>query len=854
MPHSRIDLNGNDWQVLPLMPREWEWRRVWEKPRETCPSLWIPAVVPGTVQDDAQAAGLIPDYTHDFNSRACEWTSERDWMYLKEFPTPDLPADGVVRLRFEGVDYACHVFLNGQRVGDHEGMYDAFEFDVTGLLVTEGMNKLVVVVEHAPREVGQIGRTSEVRLWKARFAYDWDWCTRLVPIGIFDHVSLEVTGPAHLRDVQVTASLAEDFGAADVDVVVGIDATRRTKVWVRTEVGVPGADPQVHEGRVMAGTSGALHTCRVRVTKPRLWWPNGYGEQGLYQATVSLRTEDGACLDERTVPFGIRRVRAVPNEGAPEGALPYVLEVNGQRVFLKGWNWAPISQLYGRNMADRYHRWLLLARDAHCNLLRVWGGGLLEKEVFYRLCDQYGIMVWQEFIQSSSGIDNRPSTKPEYVRYIRHQATKMIPRRRNHPSLVIWCGGNELMDDSWHPLDDSHPALAVLKETVQQLDPGRLWLPTSASGPVANASLDQVGRMHDVHGPWQYQGPEDHYRLYNGIDPLLHSEFGVEGAANLEAMREANTEALLWPPDTTNPLWMHKGSWWIQREMMRRVFGEIDDLETYIRASQFLQAEGLRYAIESNRRRKWHCAGTSPWQFNESWPNLSCTNVVDYYGQPRPAYWWCRRAYEPLHPSAKYDKLGWRSGETFSAELWAHNSLPQARECMLAVELMDLRGNRLVETEQEVEVPPACALPVGSVSWPVTDLRDGIFILRLMLVWGRGRWAFRNALCDLERNDYVFSTAAEPVFAPLLRAPRTEVTLRKPWANARSTEYGEPVLVRNAGDACALFAWLQGPGQRWMSFGDNYLVVPPGSSVGATCLNWRVPVRVSGWNFDEQTA
>lgn len=828
-PHD-IDLGGSDWKLLPMMPREWEWKRVWEAPQAVYPTLWIQAQVPGTVQDDAAEAGLIPDFTHDFNSRACEWTSERDWVYLREFPTPDLFPGAVVRLCFEGVDYACHVFLNGRHLGDHEGMYDRFEFDVTEAVAASGLNQLVVVVEHAPREVGQIGRTSQVRLWKARFAYDWDWCTRLVPVGIYDRVRLSLTGPAYVKDVQVHTHLDADLRQAAVGVEAFVGAARLTSLSVRTVLSLQGERLAEHENPLLATGDRTGSAARFVLPEPQLWWPNGYGDQPLYQATVTLAGDDGSVLDERTVSFGLRRVCAVANDEAPPDALPYVLEVNGQRVFIKGWNWAPIHQLYGRERPGRYERWLRLARNAHCNLLRVWGGGLLEKECFYDLCDRLGIMVWQEFIQSSSGIDNRPSTDPHYLAYIKDQAEKMIPRRRNHPSLVLWCGGNELMHDDWRPLDDTHPALAVLKDCVRRLDPDRLWLPTSASGPVANASVENVGRMHDVHGPWQYQGPVGHYALYNAIDPLLHAEFGVEGAANLAAMRRSNTESLLWPQDETNPLCLHKGAWWIHRSMLESVFGRFDDLEEYVRCSQFLQAEGLRYAIEANRRRKWHCAGTSPWQFNETWPNLNCTNVVDFYGQPRPAYWWCRQAYEPLHPSARYDRLGWSPGETFAAEVWLNNSLA-AIPVTLSWTLLDLHGATLANGETDLEAPAAAARQVGTVRWQVTAVPGQAFILRL-----------QAATVDrkVPPNDYLFSTAPEPIFTALRSAPQTTV-------HARRTCQG--IEVSNSGAACALFVRLEPQGDDWLELGRNHFLLLPGETTCVEAFPQDPPLCLTGWNF-----
>ena len=587
---------------------------------------------------------------------------------------------------------------------------------------------------------------------------------------------------------------------------------------------------------MLAAGGTTTYSVRLPVSDPRLWWPNGYGEQPLYQAEVSIAGPSDRILDTKTVTFGIRRVRALPNDGAPGDAKPYLLEVNGKRVYIKGWNWAPIQQLYGRPGHQMYERWLTLAKDANCNLLRVWGGGLLEKECFYSLCDELGIMVWQEFIHSSSGIDNRPSTAPGYLRYIRRQATKIVPRRRNHPSLVIWTGGNELMHDDWTPLDDTHPALAVLKEVVERLDPDRIWYPTSGCGPVENAGLAHVGKMYDVHGPWQYQGPTDHYALYNGIDALLHSEMGVEGAANIEAMRRIAVGQPLWPPDETNPLWLHHGAWWVQRPMMERVFGKIEDLETYVRMSQFLQAEGLRYCLEANRRRKWRCSGTMPWQFNESWANLSCTNVVDYFGQPRPAYWWCKQAYEPFHVSAKYDRLGWAEGEEFRAEVWLNNSVDAEPGTRVRWTLSDLRGRVLAKDEVTVDAPACGAMQAATATWQVENLEGGLFVLHV------------NTLAPSMRgsaNHYLFSTAEEPIFAPLVSAPKVELAVSR---------VGNELEIINLGEVWALGVHLAAAEGAWARFDSNFLLLEPGQTYSMCFLPEEAGIEVSGLNVDGQRA
>jgi len=836
----RFHLDGNDWLLAPLLPHEFWWRQAWKEEWSPtgCPPWgeWIRACVPGDVIADTLDAGRIPHPYRDLDSLACEWLSERDWVYRKEFTVPDDWQGKHVRLRFDGVDYACEVYLNGQLLGRHEGMFTPFEFDVTHILRFGKPNCLTVLVEHKPPVdvvQGQIGWTSRARVWKSRFAYDWDWCTRLVPLGIWQSVSLLATDGAWIEDVWVRPRVAGDVAHVEVRSRLRSlpSASGEWTLFWRVE------DP---DGRLVVQGSEAVparetqpveQVTPLEIPNPRLWYPNGMGEQPLYRLYVQLG-RGTQTSDEREVTFGIRTLRTIPNEGAPPDALPYTLEVNGRRVFVKGWNWAPHEQMYGRVQPERYERLLTLAKHAHCNLLRVWGGGLLEREEFYNLCDRLGIMVWQEFPHSSSGIQNAPPEDEAYLRYIEEQARQMIPLRRNHPSLVIWCGGNELMDDRYVPLPDAHPALAKLKSLVQELDPDRIWLPTSASGPVegASAELAGTGKMHDVHGPWVYLGAEEHYRFYNAIDPLYHSEFGVEGAANLQVFERFISPEHRFPPDATNPMWLHHGSWWVHREKLEALFGRIDDLPTFIRASQWMQAEGLRYAIEANRRRKWRCSGVSPWQFNEPFPNTACTNVLDYLGQPKPAYWWARRAYEPIHISLQYEKLTWRPGEKWQAEVWLHHSGVQPIRARWSVCLLALDGRECARSGGTVEVVPEGGVHAGHVEC-VLPAEVGVWMALACLHDERGG--------ILSCNEYLFSTA-QPPMQPLLEAPRT--TLRVWHRHQR-------VGIKNTGEAIALFVRLIPQDGQWLLCEDDYFCLIPGET-RVLSVAGKGTIAVEAWNSD----
>jgi beta-mannosidase len=439
----------------------------------------------------------------------------------------------------------------------------------------------------------------------------------------------------------------------------------------------------------------------LEVEEPELWWPNGFGEQRLYRA------------GDFEVGF-----RTVELDG-------YRLSVNGVEVPIRGWNWVPLDVLYGVPRPEKLAHLLELARRANVNLLRVWGGGLIESEEFYAHCDRLGLLVWQEFAQSSSGFESVPSDDPAFVATLAGDAREIVPRRAYHPSLAIWCGGNELF------ADDSHPALAALRGVVRELDPGRAWLPTSPVG------------EHDVHGPWEHQGLRAHYEHYDTRTSLLHSEFGVEGMTNRRALEELIAPEHRWPADRSNAVYEHLGAWWNNAAFVQEAFGgRIRDVETMRRASQWLQYDGLRYAVEATIRRG---AGVIPWQFNESFPNAWCTCAVDWHGEPKPAYYGVARAYGGA-PSAQFATCAWGG----SAEVRATASA--------SARLYDLDGRVVAEGDSEVRAP-------------LDAFAHDVFLL------------------DVGGNRYVMSRTEN--LAPLLDLPRAQLEL-------------EGGILRNTGAVAAI--------------------------------------------------
>lgn len=471
------------------------------------------------------------------------------------------------------------------------------------------------------------------------------------------------------------------------------------------------------------------------------WWPSGYGEQALYQIELTIMHENQVFCDRNVKKIGFRSIYFIQNEGAEEGAIPYTLILNDKRVFLKGVNWVPISPFYGSVTTEQYRKYLQRFKDMNCNILRVWGGAILEKHAFYDLCDEMGLMVWQEFPQSSSGINNTPPDGQVFLKKLEEVATVFVKRRRHHASHIIWCGGNELMWEGFRPVDERHSNIKLLKEVVERLDNGKHFLPASASGPRFCADKSEFGKgvHHDVHGPWSYLGEAEQYSFFNGDDSLFRSETGCPGISRIGALEKYRGKYSIWPPDNNNLYWIHRGAWWIQWKELSKLFGEWDangdEIEDYIKASRFLQSEALRYAIEATRRREPVSSGFIIWMGNEPFPNNANTSVIEYDGTPKPCYYWIRNAFSSLHVSAKYSRLNYNCNEEFIGDIYVTSDFNEEKDVKVNAQGVDLRGNVLCEEFWDIKIKDYVT-SLGAIKWNIAPCENNIFFLRLKLQCG----------------------------------------------------------------------------------------------------------------------
>jgi beta-mannosidase len=638
------------WRLTGFLPYQWQWERltagVTDPPSDIAP---IPAPVPGSVQEALRRAGLLPDWNMALNARTCEWVEHRHWMYDAELPRGWMRPGRVHRLRCSGLDSSGWVLVNGREVGRFANAFVPHAFDLTPALREKG-NRLQIIFDCPPRWLGQFGYTSRMTEWKPRFNYGWDWMPRLVQIGIWDGLQLEVTDGIEFQSARCTASFDPARRCGTLTVWAAPHRATGCRVRLELKAGRKVIRSQdIRPDRLRSGVKWS----RLPVSP---WWPNGHGAQPLYTLTCRLLDARGREHDRREWRVGFKSVEWRPCDGAPAGADPWVCVVNGKPIFLQGVNWTPIRPHFADVREDDYRKRIRIYRDMGCNLFRVWGGAVLEKKTFYDLCDESGLLVWQEFPLSSSGVENWPPEDSASIETMAAIAASYIERRQHHASLLLWCGGNELQgspdgrkEGAGKPVDLSHPLIRRLARVVRRMDPGRRFLPTSASGPRFMAHPENVGKgLHwDVHGPWSAQGPlsEKWTDYWEKDDALFRSELGCPAASPVTLIRRYSGSLKMTPGTLANPLW-RRFYWWIDwREFVAERGREPRDLAEYVAWSQDRQKTALSIAVRRCKARFPACGGVILWMGHDSFPCFTNTAIVDFHGRPKPALRALRRIF-----------------------------------------------------------------------------------------------------------------------------------------------------------------------------------------------------------------
>ena len=711
MTHQSVTLNGAEWR-LGQAPADADPERArWDELGRV--EEWLPAVVPGNVQADLLRAGRIPDPSVGRQNEMAQWPDNHCWWLVRDLDAALVPGGDPgsrrVHLVFGGVDYVSDLFVDGRHLGRHEGMFSPHVVEIGGLLT--GQNRLAVRItgsrwlpgdrssrwEKALNQIEALtlralGRFPHRRdTLKCQMGFGWDFSPALRTMGVWDDVTLAVSDEVFVRGVAARPLCAG--GGVRLSVEAEIDARREQGARIRCSLcGETFANEPLVADRAVELTVGS-HTYDVElaVPQPRLWWSWDHGRPDLYRLTVEVLDGD-RVLDCFEDVIGLRQVEL-------DG---WTVRINGRRVYARGANWVPADLMPGRIGEADYHQLLMMAREANMNMVRVWGGGLREKRAFYELCDRLGIMVWQEFPVACAFVTRFPRS-PEYLRLVEAEAKAIVRGLENHPSVVLWCGGNEFSPRRNAPL------VEALRRAVAG-DATRPFLPASPHG----------GDSHN----WQvwhgYAAPA----AYRDDTARFASEFGLQAPPSAGALHRFISKGEVWPP---GPSWSYHNAGLKKLERYARPFlggrraGGVS-LEAFVQASQQAQAYGLQIAIEHYRRSKAKgCGGALVWQLNEPWPAISWA-LIGFFREPKPAYDLVKRVFSPVLISVDYGLRRYEAGDPFRGEVWIVNDRAgPLLDCVLEVILVDGAGQSVSQLVHRLDVAADSAEIVGRLDWVLPE-------------------------------------------------------------------------------------------------------------------------------------
>ncbi|MEW5976212.1 MAG: glycoside hydrolase family 2 protein [Acidobacteriota bacterium] len=712
--------------------------------REAGAQIWSPATVPGSVLLDLQSNQRIGDPFWGSQERSLDWVGKSYWIYRTQFALDRATFDFEnIDLVFEGLDTYAKVFVNGGQVLTAENMFRAWRIPVRHLLqsgqnilevhFSSPINKVLPGVRGswtllpAPLDPGE--KTSPYTR-KAPYQFGWDWAPRLVSVGIWKPVFLEMWSGVRIEDIWIRF---EDVRpeAARLSVEVELQSSSAGQVSVLLQESTAGI--KLSDGHVDLRADRTCVKLHGLLAQPALWWPRGFGAQPLYTFEVELWRE-GRLIEKRSVRTGIRTValRRQPDEWGES----FEFVVNGTPLFIKGGNWVPADSFPTRVSRERYRRLLRACLDANMNLVRVWGGGLYESADFYELCDEMGLLVWQDFVFANALYP----LSGAFLDDVRKEASHNIKRLRNHPSLALWCGNNEVESGwfEWGWKKRFHPFVWQKQEAFfrdelarlcAQLDPGRPYWPSSPSS--VSGEKPNSGRSGDSHA-WEVWHSDLPFDAYRDVKARFVSELGFLSFPDLKTIeRMAGREGL--SPDSEAIKAHLKSANGMERvrQAISRYYGEPRDIESLVYLSQLAQALAVKTAVEHLRRNTPRTMGCLYWQINDCWPAVSWSSI-DYFGRWKALHYYARRFYQESLVSSYEDQ-----GQVHVAVVSDRGLRPGT---VLNTELISLDGKVLLQRRQRATVLPL----KGESLWqaPVVELlagrdRTNVFLLSELILDGQ---------------------------------------------------------------------------------------------------------------------
>ncbi|MCD6596843.1 MAG: glycoside hydrolase family 2 protein [Bacteroidales bacterium] len=658
----RLELNKN-----------WKFRQVGTE-------NWMPAQIPGSVHTDLMNNDKIEDPFYRLNEKDVQWVDKKDWEYKTTFwLDEEYMKKDRLEILFEGLDTYTDVYLNGEQILTSDNMFREWLVDVKDKLI-QGENELTVYF-HSPTRIGlekydaldyiipvsdndqsENGGLGEkqvsVHVRKAGYHFGWDWGPRLVTSGIWKPIILRAWDEAIIRDLFVRQKNVTNETAL-FDALLEIES--QTNINAKLVFTIDGKNAFSENIELKNGLNKFQFP--LEISNPELWWPNGLGDQKLYEIEIKL-SHNNQLLSQKSVRTGIRTVEVIQETDSIGKS--FYFKVNGHPVFMKGANYIPQDVFLNRVSPDRYKHIIESAKNTNMNMIRIWGGGIYEKDIFYDLCDENGILVWQDFMFACAMF---PGDK-DFLDNVRHEAIDNVKRLRNHPSIALWCGNNEnlsawfgwgwkqkvkreqgeeVANTIWKAYDDLFHHL--LPEVVEEYDSDRLYWSSSPSAEMGKPENWVAGDVH-YWGVWWGKEPFTNYRTKI---PRFMSEYGFQSFPELSSVNKYATENDwdIFSEVMKSHQRSNIGNGTIETYMDRH-YRKPKDFPMFLYVGHLLQAEGIKVAMEGHRKHMPYCMGSLFWQIDDCWPVASWSSI-DYYGKWKAQQYFAKKAFSEILVSPETD-------------------------------------------------------------------------------------------------------------------------------------------------------------------------------------------------------
>lgn len=696
--------------------------------RQSGSNKWYPATIPGTIHTDLLDNELIKDPFYRINEDDLQWIDKVNWEYKTTFELqPGLSHDNIISLVFEGLDTYAEVFLNGQLIHKNKNMFVKTAIPLDNKLLQQ-KNELIVYFKSpvmaglselekyglalpADNDQSQKGGLGDNRVSvftrKAPYHYGWDWGPRLVTSGIWKEVYIVVANTCSIIDLSINQIKLEEK-LASLNAEIELDVLKDTPLVI--EILAEGKQVAKKEinGTELITKSPSKINIPFKIQNPLLWWPNGHGKQNLYNIEVKILAGT-ELIDEKSTTLGLRNIRLIrmPDK---QGETFY-FEVNEKPVFAKGANYIPNDVFLPRVSPEKYEFIISSAAKANMNMLRVWGGGIYESDLFYDLCDKYGIMVWQDFMFACAMYPG----STEFLEQVSIEAEQNIKRLRNHPCIALWCGNNEI-EIAWaeyeenrgwgwkqrYSLQDRQKIWRAYDTIFHNILPGLVEMyspqipywpssPSAGKGKLASHA-NTSGDMH-YWGVWHGNDPLEKFADYKA---RFMSEYGFQSFPEFESVKKFS-EPTDWDINS-EVMKSHQRSYIGNNRIIEYLAAYYDvpsQFEDLLYLGQILQAEAIKNAIESHRADMPYCMGSLYWQLNDCWPVASWSGI-DYYGRWKALHYYARESFKPqiVRTEVKDGKIKIKGISDI-----------KGRQVSLKVNLVDFQGLSIWNRNYQVHMP-----------------------------------------------------------------------------------------------------------------------------------------------------